>query len=653
MFLANLALAADRPSVESIFQDPQIEEVLLSPSGNYVAILGKGPEGGQILAIRDTSDLKKVTVPITDSERGIVDVHWVNDNRIVFTVKDKRIEFEGNWDEFASDRDGGNLVHLISGNWSHNQSNTGSNIKDKTLTADFGFHSVTHDGSDDVIVEKYLFNNIDIHPHGTHLYRLNTRTRQLTDLSDGKAPHDVMEWLLDGKDRPRIAVSHIKDRCINYVYDDGKSEWQELSNNDCFAEGTIRPNFLEPNGKLYVEAEYKGYGAIYGYDVAKRQIDEVPLVAISGFDYSGSAELDYSKGKLAGIHYDGDAMGTAWFDPTMKALQAKVDGLLTQTTNTINCPADCHDPKVVLVKASSDRQPTQFILYDPVTGKLISLGSTNPAINVAQMGLRDFYRYPTRDGMEIPVYVTQPAVKSKAPRPAIVLVHGGPNVRGASWEWDAQAQFFASRGYVVIQPEFRGSRGFGDKLFIAGWKQWGLGMQDDLADAAQWAIKQGWADPKHIGIVGASYGGYATLMGLVKHHDLYQFGIEWAGVTDIGLMFSRPENDASVNDLRYDMKVLIGDPDRDSAMFKVNSPIERASEITQPLLMAHGGMDRRVPIVHASKLHDVVTRSNKNVEWIVYNNEAHGFQHEDNRIDFWKHVDAFLDKLTKTAERKD
>jgi dipeptidyl aminopeptidase/acylaminoacyl peptidase len=217
-------------------------------------------------------------------------------------------------------------------------------------------------------------------------------------------------------------------------------------------------------------------------------------------------------------------------------------------------------------------------------------------------------------------------------------------VRGGSWEWDAEAQFLATRGYVVLQPEFRGSTGFGAAHFRAGWQQWGRAMQDDLADAAAWAVKQGWADPKRIGIMGASYGGYATLMGLVRNPDVFRAGVEWAGVTDIELLFTLAESDASEDARRYDMKTLIGDALKDPAAFADVSPLAQAGRIRQPLLMAHGAMDRRVPVAHAAKMHDAVTAKNANVEYVVYPEEAHGWRHEDDSIDFWKRVVAFLDK---------
>lgn len=212
--------------------------------------------------------------------------------------------------------------------------------------------------------------------------------------------------------------------------------------------------------------------------------------------------------------------------------------------------------------------------------------------------------------------------------------------------------FLASRGYVVIQPEFRGSTGFGPAHFEAGWKQWGGAMQDDLADAAKWAVKQGWADARRVGIMGGSYGGYATLMGLIKDPQIFRAGVEWAGVTDIGMMFTSTESDASEENLGYSMRTLIGDPDdkADAAMFRRNSPQLRAAELKQPLLMAHGAGDRRVPLAHARSFRDAIKSHNANVTSIIYDDEGHGWRKEKTRIAFWQQVEAFLDKNLKHAE---
>jgi dipeptidyl aminopeptidase/acylaminoacyl peptidase len=255
--------------------------------------------------------------------------------------------------------------------------------------------------------------------------------------------------------------------------------------------------------------------------------------------------------------------------------------------------------------------------------------------------------------MQIPVYVTLPPDRNKDERlPLIVLVHGGPWVRGGSWEWDDQPQFLATRGYAVVQPEFRGGTGFGYEHFHAGWHQWGLAMQDDLADAARWAIDQGYADPARIAIGGASYGGYATLMGLIKDPALFRCGFEFAGVTDIGLMYSISWSDASEEAKKFGFPTLIADPDKDAAQIAATSPVKNAQRLTQPLLMAHGAEDVRVPIKQGRKFRDAVSDTNKNVEWIVYSDEGHGFHQEEHRIDYWKHVEAFLDRCFKSAPAK-
>jgi len=227
----------------------------------------------------------------------------------------------------------------------------------------------------------------------------------------------------------------------------------------------------------------------------------------------------------------------------------------------------------------------------------------------------------------------------------IVLVHGGPYVRGAEWEWDPEVQFLASRGYAVLQPEFRGSTGFGSRHFTAGFKQWGLAMQEDIADGARWAIAQGYADPKRICIAGASYGGYATLMGLAKNPELFKCGFEWIGVTDLNLLFELSWlSDMSEESQKYSMPVLVGDPVKDAKQLKETSPINIADQIKQPLLMAYGGSDRRVPIKHGESFRDAVTKTNKQVEWIQYVDEGHGWHLVKNRVDFWSRVEKFLEK---------
>eukprot|EP01030_Chromulinospumella_sphaerica_P031387 gene31387-32006_t len=180
----------------------------------------------------------------------------------------------------------------------------------------------------------------------------------------------------------------------------------------------------------------------------------------------------------------------------MKAMQAKIDALLPQTTNLASLP-DRPETPYVLVTSYSDQQPASYYIYDREKNKVDRVGTSHPKIDGGAMGKQAVVRYAARDGLQIPALLTLPPGRSKN-LPLVVLVHGGPFVRGASWGWNPQTQFLATRGYAVLEPEFRGSTGLGEAHFRAGWKQWGLKMQDDIADGAKWAVAQGIADGKRI-----------------------------------------------------------------------------------------------------------------------------------------------------------
>ena len=253
--------------------------------------------------------------------------------------------------------------------------------------------------------------------------------------------------------------------------------------------------------------------------------------------------------------------------------------------------------------------------------------------------------YAARDGLQIPAWLTVPRGAERKNLPLVVLVHGGPWTRGEEWRWNPEVQFLAARGYAVLEPEFRGSTGYGTKLFKAGFKQWGLGMQNDLADGVRWSVDQGLVDPKRVCIAGSSYGGYAVLMGLINDPQVYRCGVEWLGPADIDLLYTATWGDASDAYKTYGMPRLIGDRVADAAQIKATSPILNAGKIRSPLLMAYGGEDFRVPIEHGEKMRAALAKqSNAEVEWAVYDKEGHGWRTWATTLDFWNRVAAFLDK---------
>jgi dipeptidyl aminopeptidase/acylaminoacyl peptidase len=223
----------------------------------------------------------------------------------------------------------------------------------------------------------------------------------------------------------------------------------------------------------------------------------------------------------------------------------------------------------------------------------------------------------------------------------IVNPHGGPFGVRDSWGFNSEHQFFANRGYAVLQVNFRGSGGYGREFEQAGYREWGRKMQNDVTDAVRWAIDQGIADPERICIYGGSYGGYATMAGLAFTPDLYQCGINYVGVTDVELLFETMPEHWSI--AREVMEQQIGDPD-DESMMRAISPLYHTDKIDDPVLILQGKRDPRVVMEHATRLRDKLEDSGKKYEWLMKNDEGHGFRKEENRIEAYTLMEDFLAK---------
>ncbi|HEY1392312.1 MAG TPA: prolyl oligopeptidase family serine peptidase, partial [Methylibium sp.] len=527
--------------------------------------------------------------------------------------------------------------------------------KIRLLEPDHALLGVPGDGGNDVIVAKARWSN-DREFRDTLALRLDTLSGITHPLS---APPDanVTEWMLDEHGEPRAALDTRGAHARLFWRAPGKAGWELLDDSPtAIGQPRYRPLWNE-GGTLYVTAASgkDQTAALYRYETTKRSLDPQALFSTTGFDYDGWHVFDQASGRVVGIRYQSDAAGSYWFDTRLQAAQREIDALLPGTVNRLIC-LRCTDAARLLISAASDRQPAVYYLFDTKTRKLEAIGSSRPWIDARQMATQDFVRIEARDGLSLPIYVTRPPGKSDAPRPAVVLVHGGPQVRGNVWGWQPITQFLASRGYVVIEPEFRGGNGFGFAHLSAGFRQWGRAMQDDVTDATHWAIRSAGIDPKRICIAGASYGGYAALMGLLREPDLYRCGFEWVGVTDLELMFSIPYSDLPEDWKQHGLQIMLGDPERDKEAMRAVSPLMQAEHIKQPLLLAYGGRDRRVPLTHGVQFHDAVRRSNRDVEWVVYPEEAHGWGALETNRDFWTRVENFLARnigaATDTAARR-
>ena len=643
------ALATDlpatpaRPPVAAFFDNPTFTGALLSPSGKYLALRVGGKGMRDRLGVLELAT-DKISVVGAFQDADIGEFAWVNDERLTFSATDRQIgqgEVRYGPGLYAVNRDGSSfrqLVHrsnrfiVVKDGLSHELLPWNTFLLGQNAGQNSDYVYVTHPNFSGPGEINYV-----------ELQRLNTVTGRATSVS---RPGDSRRWMLDNNGEPRLSHT-VEDGVTTIQYlDPATRAWRKLASYQTYTGGKdgFAPLAFGPDGTFYV-ITYRDQdkAAVHVFDLKTNTVSDKPLIEIKGFDFQGRLIMD--EHKLLGIRYLAEGEDTLWLDDGMKAMQAEIDKLLPGTVNLITRPIRAETPWVLVV-AYSDTLPRTVLLYNSATKALRNVGSAHPDILPEQMAHEQAVHYQARDGLDIPAWLTVPRGPGKN-LPMVVLVHGGPYLRGNSWGWDAESQFLASRGYAVLEPEFRGSTGFGRAHFRAGWKQWGLKMQDDITDGARWAIAQGIADPQRICIAGASYGGYAALMGLIREPGLFRCGIDWLGVTDINLMYDGHwsfTSDLPEAYKHYGMPTLLGDQKLDAEQFKQTSPLLRASEIRQPLLLAYGGADKRVPLYHGSKFYQAVKQHNPQVEWIEYEEEGHGWALPKNRIDFWTRVEKFLDK---------
>jgi dipeptidyl aminopeptidase/acylaminoacyl peptidase len=637
--MAGPALAQSSLPTEAFFQNSAFSNATLSPDGRNIAMTVAAKGGHVMLAVMDVETRATRVLVNVNSDVGAF--RWVNDRRLAFSMQDRDIavgENYGGGGIFAINIDGTEPRELAT----RKKPGDGDVVKFVKDVMPWHTRILPDVGKQDSDV-IYVFQALRFREEGVTiaLFRLDTRTGK-SEVVKRVAVGKTVGWMLDQNGEPRISMVREGARSQMHYLDPATNEWRKLAQTDASEAAGLTPFRFGPDGTFYVVSRQgKDKTALYTYDLKQNALNPKAVVALADYDFNGA--LVTRNEHLAGFRYLVDAPGTLWLDEEAKAIQAAVDKQLPATNNQLSFARRATTP-VILVHASSDAQPMQTWLYNTESGKLDLLGETRPDIDARRMARVAMVRYKARDGLDIPAYITQPAGGVRKNLPLVVLVHGGPWARGGRGGWEPQAQFLASRGYAVLEPEFRGSSGFGLKHLRAGFKQWGLKMQDDVADGAKWAIAQGIADPQRICIAGASYGGYAALMGLIKDADIFKCGISWAGVTDINLMYSVQWSDIDDVSKRYSMPIMIGDQDQDAAQLKATSPLENAARLKQPLLLAYGGSDRRVPLVHGTKFRDAVKQTNPDVEWVEYPEEGHGWTLLATSVDFWNRVEKFLNK---------
>ncbi|HLO96740.1 MAG TPA: prolyl oligopeptidase family serine peptidase [Burkholderiaceae bacterium] len=608
----------------------------LSPDGKTMAAL-RDVKGRRNIVVVDLAT-RKATIITSFTDGDVAGISWINDNRLLFSIYDRE---RGSGDQiagglFAINKDASDFRQLSERSW--------VTEGQKLLPSSTHYMEVVLDGqrrTDDILVSVGSYQARG--RSSSNVYQLNTLTGRSRLLTLG-GPGDVFNWVLDTKQVPRVASSMRDDVVTIHVRDSAEAPWREvLSYNQLDTQAGIHPLEFDAEGNLYVAA-YAGNDTtgIYRMDMKTGELSKDAVAALKGYDLDGGLIFTLDGKELLGVGYEASRPGVYWINERRAAIQAAVDKELPGKHNSIQVRGP-KDAPIVLVASSSDRDPGSYFLFDVKAGTFEGVGRVRPWIKPEQMRPTSFFRYPARDGLSIPGQLTLPAGEGKFP--LIVLHYGGPWVRPIHWGFDPYVQFLASRGYAVFMPAPRASTGFGFKLFKAGWKQWGLGMQDDVADGVKYLIDQGKIDGNRVCIMGASYGGYMTMMGLVKEPKLYKCGINWIGVTDPSFMFTVTWTDFNrFGGSGADIKAWIGDPEKDAEQFRQTSAVHRAAEIKQPVLMAYGGLDVRVPLINGEKMRDALRPHNQNVEWVVYPDEAHGGWRFETDMDFMGRVEKFLAK---------
>ena len=648
MALAGLAaLPLQWVSAEELAADPaayfarsQMTGAAFSPDGKRLAMRSRSKEGRAMLSVLDLDTLTPFPLYAAESD-DVLSFFWVNNERLAFTLGDldaPQADVDAGPGLFAVNRDGKGFRQLVERqrSWVKNGSDQRNLLPWNTLPLSsqpsqqgpeiWAFRVEAYDGKD----VDYL-----------KLLSLNTATGFAREVD---APLHSQQWWVDREGRLRLVQTRQGNQATLQWRADEAAPWKTLKAFDPYVDdGNLIVQGVGVDGQVYV-ATRRGSDklSMWTLDPATGELSAKPLAQSPQFDVRG--HLVQRQDKVLGLRFTIDAEVTQWLDADMQALQQQIDKVLPRTVNRLSVPWSGGEPWV-LIEAFADVQPSVYYLFNRGTRKFTKLGAARPDVDAKRQAAMDMHWIKSRDGRDFPVWVSMPKGAVAKNLPTLVLVHGGPWVKNTAWAWDAEVQYLNALGYAVLQPQFRGTQGLGSAWEGAARKQWGQAMQDDVADATRWAIAQGIADPGRIAIMGASYGGYATLMGLARDADLYRCGVAWVGVTDLDLLYGAHWSDSSDAYKQFGMPTLVGDRVKDAAMLKANSPIHIAGKIRQPLLLAYGEKDVRVPIEHGKAMRRALAEAgNTQVDWVSYPKEGHGWIEPATKADFWGRVARFLSR---------
>jgi dipeptidyl aminopeptidase/acylaminoacyl peptidase len=643
-FCGGAAAQSALPPPEAFGSIPAMRDVILSPDGGHLAAIQE--LDGKPAAV--IYDMKRPGEPVVfPSADGIVQgIEWAkNDRLLVFLGKSMRTGLDPanlmlDWGRtMAISPDGSQQAELFKGNIAL-QNNVSA-----TEVTDLALDDPTH-----IYMPLWVFdrikveNDIGLNRFDTdknyfhrHLYRVDLASGHGERIAEGST--DTIEWYTDGHGNVAARVDQTHEPLVDHVMVFKNGEWKEIGT---FAADSGKGAIvlgLSDDGKRLIRGARAPSGM---QSLVQRDLQtnvETPLFSVPGYDVS-EALVDPWTRRTIGGGYSADKEEYKYFDPSRQALQNGLEAAFPgQSVNAVSF--DLSRDKVI-AEVDGPQQPPAYYIVDRTTHQATLFGSTYPKLHASDLGEMKSYAYKARDGLTIPAYITLRPGRTPKGLPAIVMPHGGPDDRDEV-RFDWWAQFFANRGYVVLQPNFRGSWGYGKAFSDAGLQQWGLKMNDDVSDGVKRMIADGVADPKRVCIVGWSYGGYAALAGATFSPDLYACAVSMAGVSDLPHMLQYEKTKMGKRSYSVSFWTSrIGSIYDDSDQLRATSPARHADQVRCPVLLLHGENDSTVPIDQSETMESALKSAGKQVEFVRLEGDDHYLEVSATRIQMLTAIEKFL-----------
>lgn len=605
-------MTAKQIPLEDFFKNPEKSSYQISPDGQYYSYMAPYEQRMNIFVQKRGSD---EAIQLTaETDRSVSGYFWPNSERILY----------------LKDTGGDENFKLY-----------GINIDSTNPIAYTEFEGVRTQIIDDLpnIPNEVIIGLNKRNPQVFDPYRLNLETGNMDMLAEN--PGNIQGWMFDHDGKLRVAFAIVDGVNTSLLYRETEAdEWKTVLTTS-FKDNVSPAFFTFDNKNVYGTSNLgRDKSVVVEFDIANgkevKVLYENPDYDVDNVFFSRKRKV------LTSASYTSHKRERYFFDDVTKNLFSRLQQDLGAYEIGISAISDEED--VFIIRTYSDRSLGAYYIYDKTTDKIEKITEVSPWIDENEMATVHPVTYQSRDGLTIHAYLTLPkgyTMENAKNLPVVVNPHGGPWARDG-WGFNPEIQFLANRGYAILQMNFRGSTGYGKAFWEASFKKWGLEMQDDITDGTNWLIEKGIADPERIAIYGASYGGYATLMGLVKEPKLYAAGVDYVGVSNMfTFMKTIPPYWEPLLAMMYEM---VGDPKADSLLLRKVSPVYHVDKIEAPLFIAQGANDPRVNIDESNQIVKAMKERGVTVEYMVKDNEGHGFHNEENRFDFYRAMEAFLDK---------